>query len=123
MSPTQVPRRSTPTQQTSSVPGNKQTLESLEKNKRLQARATAENGTDGDGNALLSETSTSSTIASPSTQPSPPIHGEEHESTNIANTDDSEDVIDLSQPAPIRKYESFEDESFYEEVHLEPFNK
>uniref|UniRef100_A0A093VRQ0 Trimethyllysine dioxygenase n=1 Tax=Talaromyces marneffei PM1 TaxID=1077442 RepID=A0A093VRQ0_TALMA len=66
------------------------------------ARATAENGTDGDGNALLSETSTSSTIASPSTQPSPPIHGEEHESTNIANTDDSEDVIDLSQPAPIR---------------------
>lgn len=79
------------------------------------------------GDALLSEKSTSSTIASPSTQLSSSVHGQEHESTDFVNLDDSEvlsvDPSDLSQPVPIKKYETFEDESFYEQVHIKPFNK
>lgn len=113
----QVPRRSSEISGTSSAPGHQQTLEVLQNYKRLQAEASAENG-----DALLSEISTSATIASPSTQPISSVHEQEHESTDNMNLNGSEDSSDPSQPVPIKKYESLEDESFYEEVHIKPFN-
>jgi hypothetical protein len=113
----QVPRRSSEIPGTSGGPGHQQTLEVLQSYKRLQAEASAENG-----DALLSEISTSSTIASPSTQPISSVHEQEHDSTETMNLNGSEDSSDPSQPVPIKKYESLEDESFYEEVHIKPLN-
>ncbi|GAM39649.1 trimethyllysine dioxygenase [Talaromyces pinophilus] len=81
--------------------------------------------------ALQNDKSISYTTASPSTQLNSSVHGEEHESTDFVNLDGSEnlsedlleDPSDLFQPISIRKYETFEDESFYEQVHIKPFNK
>jgi hypothetical protein len=105
-----------------------------EKNNRLQTGASAEIGANGETNstieALLSERSVPSTIASSSssTEPSISVPEEGHESTlahkqaDITNSDGSGDVIDPPQPVPILKYETTEDESFHEEVHIRPFN-
>ncbi|KAF3404380.1 hypothetical protein DPV78_002810 [Talaromyces pinophilus] len=103
----QIRRLSSEIPGASSIPDNPETLKALQNDKSICS------------------------TASPSTQLNSSVHGEEHESTDFVNLDGSENLLedlledpsDLSQPISIRKYETFEDESFYEQVHIKPFNK
>lgn len=118
--PIQVPIRSSKLSGTSSVHNYQHTLKALGNPRRLQVKASA-----GDGDVLQSEISTPSTIASPPTQPDSSVHEDgptlNHEPADITN-DGSEDLLNLSQPVLIRKYVTFEDESFFGEVHIKSFN-
>lgn len=120
----QAPRSSRQISGSSSVPNSQHPLKIVGKRKRLQVKAAAEIYED----ALLSKISTSSIIASSSTQPDSSVHGEKresalnHKATDATNSDESLDLLNSSRPVPIKKYETVEDESFFEQVHFDSMN-
>ena len=119
----QVPRRFTRTSRIPSGSGHLQKPEKLPRYKRVLVENPFKHGGDGP-----IEKSLASIIASIPVRSHSAVREEKHESTlrsktaSVTAPEASNGFLNRNEAVPIKKYETREDESFYEQVHIKPFN-